>query len=145
MLHSTETQAFQETYSPHPGIVVYSGSTISGDGNAVFSFHLGDHCRRALSPRIDLKRISTEGFYWGTDSPGAEQLSLALLCDVLDNDPRALRLCSPLCNLMVRHLPRSSDWMLADSDIRAAVHSIETVLGWNWVEKFQCYADELPV
>jgi hypothetical protein len=41
--------------------------------------------QRELKPRYDLARYST-GFAWGRPCPGALQLSLALLCDALDDE-----------------------------------------------------------
>ena len=49
------------------------------------------------------------------------------------------------CDLLVRNMSAANCWSLTDSGVRLAVESIETAMGWNWVEKQKCYADEIPV
>lgn len=145
MSHFNETLSLVTTSSPNHRIVVYSGRATRFGYNPVRPCHVGESHSTALDPRTDLKRISLQGLSWGSHSNGAEQLALALLGDVLDNDPRALRLYPHLCNVLIQQIPAATDWMLTDEDIRVCVRSIETVFGWNWLEKYQCYSDELPV
>ena len=145
MSHSNGTLSLVEPSSPDHRIVVYSGRATPFGDNPVLRVHLGERNQHNLDPRTDLKRISLDGLSWGSYSPGAEQLALALLSDVLDNDPRALRLYPHLCNVLIQYMPAADDWMLADCDIRAFIRSIETIFGWNWLEKYQRYSDELPV
>ncbi len=145
MLHSSRIQAPSELCSQSDDMVLYSGS-ISPDGHGnVVRLGLGEYRHTPLPTRTDLKTLSFNGFSWGTCSPGAGQLALALLCDVLGNDSRAVRLCSYLCDLVIRNLSPSVSWILTDRDVRLAVESIETTMGWNWAEKQQCYADQIPV
>ena len=126
-------------------MVLYNGY-ISPDGRRnVVRLNLGEYRRSPLPTRTDLKTLSFNGFGWGTCSPGAGQLALALLCDVLGNDSRAVRLCIFVCDLVVRNLSPSASWTLTDYDVRLAVESIESNMGWNWVAQRNCYADEIPL
>ncbi len=145
MLHSSRIQAPSELCSQPNGVVLYRGCAIPDGANSVVRFHLGEFRDSPLPTRTDLKTLSFNGFSWGTCSPGTGQLALALLCDVLDDDARALRLYPHLCDLLVRNLSAANCWILTDSDVRLAVESIETAMGWNWAEKQQCYADQIPV
>lgn len=145
MLLSSSTLTPQEVSFPDHRVVYYGGCSTPYRDNSVLRLPLGMHDPRFLNYRSDLKCLSIGGFSWGSYSSGAEQLSLALLCDVYDNDARALRLYPHLCNVLVQHIPPTSHWILSDSDIRSSVRSIETIFGWNWIEKYQCYSDEIPV
>jgi hypothetical protein len=145
MLHSSRIQTPSELCSQPDGIVLYSGS-ISPDGRGnVVRLDLGEYRPTPLPTRTDLKKLSFNGFSWGTCSPGAGQLALALLCDVLGNDSRAVRLCSYLCDLVIRNLSSSASWILTDRDVRLAVESVERTMKWNWVEQRNCYADEISL
>lgn len=44
--------------------------------------------RSVLNPRFDISAIAAD-IEWGVDSPGADQLSLAVLCDALGEDAAA--------------------------------------------------------
>jgi len=44
-----------------------------------------------LEPRLDLRNHSPTGFEWGYGGSGPAQLALAILCDALNDDERALR------------------------------------------------------
>ena len=148
MLHSSRIQAPQAPSGPcfqPDGMILYSGSIApDGRGNVV-RMNLGECRLSPLPTRTDLKTLSFNGFSWGTCSPGAGQLALALLCDVLGNDARAVRLYSYLCDLVVRNLSPSASWTLTDHDVRLAVESVESTMRWNWVEQRNCYADEIPL
>lgn len=145
MLHSSRIQAASEHCSPRDGMILYSGS-ISPDGRGdVVRLNLGEFRHTSLPTRTDLKTLSFNGFSWGACSPGAGQLALALLCDVLGNDSRAVRLCSYLCDLVVRNLSPFDSWTLTDRDVRLAVESVESTMRWNWAEQRNCYADEISL
>lgn len=123
----------------------YSGSIAPNGQGAVIRMNIGEYHHTPLPTRTDLKTLSFIGFGWGTCSPVAGQLVLALLCDVLGNDARAVRLYSYLCDLVVRNLSPSASWTLTDHDVRLAVESVESTMRWNWVEQRNCYADEIPL
>lgn len=44
----------------------------------------------ALNPRTDLRNHSPTGFEWGYEGSGPAQLALAILCDFLQDDRKAL-------------------------------------------------------
>lgn len=45
---------------------------------------------RELNPRNDLRNHSPTGFEWGYNGNGTAQLALAILCDCLGDDSKAL-------------------------------------------------------
>ncbi|MHB1841188.1 MAG: DUF6166 domain-containing protein [Acidobacteriaceae bacterium] len=145
MLHSGRIQAPSELCSQTDGMFLYRGSRIPDGGTSVVRFHLGELRGSPLPARTDLKTLSFNGLSWGTRSPESGQLALALLCDVPNDDARALRLYPHLCDLLVQNLSTANCWILTDFDVRLAVESIETAMGWDWAEKQQCYADQIPV
>ena len=145
MLHSSRIQAPSEHCSPPDEMTLYSGSIAPNGQGAVIRMNIGEYHHTPLPTPTDLKTLSFNGFGWGTCSPGAGQLALALLCDVLGNDSRAVRLCSYLCELLVRNLSPFHPWTLTDSDVRLAVESVESIMRWNWVEQRNCYADEISL
>lgn len=78
-----------------------------------------------LHPRDDVRSHSKEGFEWGSSSPGAAQLALALAVDVLRDKGRALKVYRRLESELIASLSPDEDWMLTEPGIRAAIESIE--------------------
>ena len=74
---------------------------------------------RPLNPRFDLKRLSATGFEWTYEGAGPAQLALALLCDHLGDDARALALYERFMKAVVADLDNS--WELSSADIDAAL------------------------
>lgn len=46
---------------------------------------------RPLAPRWDLRNHSPDGFNWGYTGSGPAQLALAMMCDLLGDDAKALK------------------------------------------------------
>lgn len=76
-----------------------------------------------LAPRHDLRRLSATGFEWTYEGAGPAQLALALLCDHLDDDARALALYEPFMREVVAQLDNS--WELSSADIDAALAGLK--------------------
>jgi len=74
---------------------------------------------KPLDPRHDLKRLSPTGFEWTYEGAGPAQLALALLCDHLGDDARALALYERFMRAVVAELDNS--WELSSTDIDAAL------------------------
>jgi hypothetical protein len=79
---------------------------------------------RPLDPRYDLRRLSPTGFEWTYEGAGPAQLALALLCDHLGNDARALTLYEKFMRQLVAALDNS--WELTSADIDAAIAGLPT-------------------
>lgn len=69
-----------------------------------------DGAERELEPRFDLRRHSPTGFAWGYGGSGPAQLALAVACDVLENDQKALEIYQDLRKSWVSRLPETSAW-----------------------------------
>jgi hypothetical protein len=77
---------------------------------------------KPLDPRYDLKRLSATGFEWTYEGAGPAQLALALLCDHLGDNARALQLYEPFMRSVVAELDNS--WELTSADIDTALAEI---------------------
>jgi len=86
-----------------------------------------DANRRPLDARTDLHNYSAT-FDWGSDSAGAAQLiiSLALLADALDSDPRAQSIHQNFKSRVVVDLPER--WTMTRSRILAHAKIFEKLL-----------------
>jgi hypothetical protein len=76
-----------------------------------------------LDPRFDLRRFSPMGFEWTYEGDGPRQLALALLCDHLGDDARALRLAEAFMRRVVAELDNA--WMLTGEEIDAAIGGLD--------------------
>lgn len=74
---------------------------------------------RPLDPRFDLRRFSPAGFEWTYVGDGPRQLALALLCEHLGDDARALALTEPFMRAVVSELDNA--WELSSAEIDAAL------------------------
>jgi len=74
---------------------------------------------RPLDPRRDLRQLSATGFEWTYEGAGPAQLALALLCDHLGDDARAIELYEPFMRQVVAELDNS--WELTSADIDVAL------------------------
>jgi hypothetical protein len=79
---------------------------------------------KPLDPRYDLRRLSATGFEWTYEGAGPAQLALALLCDHLGDDARALALYEKFMRQLVAVLDNS--WELTSADIDAALAGLPT-------------------
>ena len=84
-----------------------------------FHVHVVDQtgAAHALDPRLDLRNHSPTGFAWGYGGSGPAQLALALLCQALDSDERALELYQAFKDAMIRPLDRHRAWRLTTHDV----------------------------
>ena len=78
---------------------------------------------RPLDPRFDLRRFSPAGFEWTYEGDGPRQLALALLCDHLGDDARALALTERFMRRVVADLDNA--WELTGEEIAAALRALE--------------------
>ena len=83
-----------------------AGATVTVDGGP-------------LDPRFDVKRFSPAGFEWTYEGDGPRQLALALLCDHLGDQQRALALTEAFMRSVVAELDNA--WMLTSEDIDQAL------------------------
>jgi len=95
----------------------------SGDSGGRVTVREGTR-KKPLDARIHLHRHS-ETFEWGRDNVGAAQLSLALLADALEDDPRAQQLQQDFKERVVVDLPER--WTITRSRILAHVRMIEAL------------------
>lgn len=86
--------------------------------------HEHGHVQRNLKPRRDLRHYAN-GFEWGKLSRGCKQLSLALLCDALGDDERALDLYEQYATDVIAKLPSGVGIVLTDSTIRIDARLME--------------------
>jgi hypothetical protein len=77
-----------------------------------------------LGQRLDLKKLSDDGFEWSFEGPASAQLALAILADHLGDDPRALRLYKPFMREMVANF--ANEWVLTGNDVAEAVSALES-------------------
>ena len=79
--------------------------------------------KRPLLQRRDLRRLS-EGFAWGCKWAACDQLSLAILCDVFD-DEKALRLYQRFKERAILPKHRDEPFEMTLDEILAVVEAIE--------------------
>ena len=79
---------------------------------------------RSLNPRHDLRYLSTDGFGWGYSGEQAAQFALALACDVLGDDRKALMFYQRLKFSLIGTLP-DEGWVLTEDRVRHALDTIE--------------------
>lgn len=76
-----------------------------------------------LDPRLDLKKLSPEGFEWTYEGAAPAQLALALLADHLEDDQRALALHEAFMRTAVANF--ENDWEMTGADIDAVLANID--------------------
>ncbi|MBW8269631.1 DUF6166 domain-containing protein [Caldovatus aquaticus] len=72
-----------------------------------------------LDPRFDVRRFSPAGFEWTYVGDGPRQLALAILCDHLGDEQRALALTEAFMREVVAEL--DNGWELTSADIDEAL------------------------
>jgi hypothetical protein len=75
-----------------------------------------------LDPRYDVKVFSRAGFEWTYEGDGPRQLALAILCDHLGDEARALALTAAFMREVVADLDNA--WRLTSEDIDAALRQM---------------------
>ena len=76
-----------------------------------------------LDPRLDLRRLSLEGFEWGYVGSGPYQLALAILADHYDSPQTALETYRTFCETTVAALPPDG-WELDSNQVDNAVAGV---------------------
>jgi hypothetical protein len=94
---------------------VYTGKIINEDGitdtdRIVQRGGTGE----SINPRLDLINHSPTGFCWGYGGSGPAQLALAILCDYLKDDKRALSLYQDFKDAIISRLPMDENFTLPD-------------------------------
>lgn len=88
---------------------------------------------RKLHPRNDLRDHSPTGFSWGYNGSGPAQLALAILCDCLDDDQRALRIYQQFKFNCIANLEQETGWELSEEEVLAHVDMIERIENGNTI------------
>ena len=79
-----------------------------------------------LNPRHDLRNHSPDGFAWGYGGSGPAQLSLALLCDLLGDDRRALRIYQDFKFAVVAGWDKDKPWTATEATLLVRLKQVET-------------------
>ena len=79
---------------------------------------------KPLRPRWDLRNHSPDGFEWGYQGSGPAQLALAICCDHLNDDQRALRVYQDVKWELIANLA-GNDWRISSDTIQAAIDLVE--------------------
>lgn len=115
-----------ERYEPAPlpsgQMRSYTGTRRADGGTHVTRFMAGRG--EPLNARLDLRNHSPTGFEWGYGGSGPAQLALALCCDALGDDARALASYQRFKFGVVAALPKAG-WTLTRAEIVSAVEEIE--------------------
>jgi hypothetical protein len=77
-----------------------------------------------LPLRLDVANKSPTGFAWGYGGSGPAQLALAILCDCLGNEHRALKYMQDFKRKMIMHLDQDKGWSMTEIAVRSAVNEI---------------------
>lgn len=87
---------------------------------------LGMTIPRPLVARTDIRGDTwpPAAFAWGTDCPGARELSLALLADVMDDHRKALCLAGTFSDYVIARLPADEPWIMSDNVVRSLASMI---------------------
>lgn len=80
-----------------------------------------------LDPRFDLRVISKDGFEWSYEGPAPAQLALALLCDHVGDDQRALAAHEPFMAEVVANF--DNEWEMTSADVDAALEGLGAPIG----------------
>ncbi len=110
------------------GDVVYAGNRDKRGAHVskvtmVDTPHTGGVISR-LNPRTDLFNHSPTGFEWSYGGSGPAQLALAMCCDALANDDRAIAVYQRFKWLHVASFAKDS-WQLSANEVRLACAEIE--------------------
>jgi hypothetical protein len=106
---------------PYPG-KVYLGTLM--DGAPAVRVCQGGICR-LLPLRLELRNPGLSGVDWGDHGAGADQLCLAILCDALRDDARALAIHKRLTDVWASGLPSDRAWSLRYDDLELLIAALE--------------------
>ena len=76
---------------------------------------------KRLDEHYDVKRFTKYGFEWTYEGESPQQLALAILCDHLGDNKKALELSEYFMKAIVANL--DNDWTLSGNDIDSFVRS----------------------
>lgn len=80
----------------------------------------------ALNPRYDLRNHSPDGLSWGYHGSGPAQAALAILCDALHDDARALQLYQSFKSRVLAALPMDEEWQMTHDQVLQRVRQLES-------------------
>ena len=94
----------------YQGITNESGCLVQiKDGNVTHELPL----------KLDVRKLTDDGFSWGEIDARSAQLSLALLCDALQDDEKALQSYQAYMFEIISKLPKNDSWELTELQIHA--------------------------
>lgn len=104
---------------------IYEGTYISDTTDQVVQVRDTDSgVVEALDPRLDLRNHSPTGLSWGYSGSGPAQLSLAMLCDALEDDELAQRVYQDFKYVLVSLLPQDKSWFISDTIVQAIANTL---------------------
>ena len=81
--------------------------------------------QKKLSPQLEVVNHSPSGFECGYQGSGPAQLALAILVDVIGDKDTAVRLHQLFKRSVIASLPRDTDWVLSEGEVKTAVSQLE--------------------
>jgi len=78
-----------------------------------------------LEASLKVYTHSVTGFCWGYVGQGPAQLALAILCDHLGDNERALAMHHEFMLKVITKLPQDSDFVLTDQQVESAISMID--------------------
>ncbi len=104
----------------------YAGTRNTNEELSVVIVH-DSGATEELPLRLDLRNHSPSGFEAGYGGSGPAQLALAILCDALDDDQRAIRIYQQFKFRVIASLPRDRDWTIEAYDVITEAETIEAL------------------
>lgn len=86
---------------------------------------MGEWSTKPLDPRNDLINHSPDGFEWGYSGSGPSQLALAICCEHLGDDNRAMEVYQQFREIMISHI-HDDTWELLDDYLKYLLEYLET-------------------
>lgn len=109
-----------------------------GFANGMVAIEVGSGTMIPLLPRFDLRNHSPTGFSWGYGGSGPAQLALALIADVVGDDPDKIHSAYQCFKReVIACLEQNEPWSLSEEDIRNWLYAWERdvfVACWEYLE-----------
>jgi len=102
------------------------------NGKCLVQIVEGNHSRALPLARNVLNH--SRGFEWGYAGSGPAQLALAILCDFLGDNKRAVLLHQGFKSMIIGRLPKEG-WQLADTLVKEAVEMLESTVNYGVSEE----------